>query len=200
MSITCGGSPPVVDTGVCFLASCFHDEEVRDADTITRSSGVKKQHGRVREKRATALGSHAYRPTPRILCLDCSYVANHSSVGQRRRLVCEAKRQHAPSQQHFCEASCVPTPSCFVSYETTSRSSTASLLGNIRQRQEPTVRGHSENQASYRTAVRLLLIIASRGFRASGELGMRIGQGIPTYWQPVFTIYIVLSISDIGVC
>eukprot|EP00903_Cladosiphon_okamuranus_P019702 g18105.t1 len=33
------------------------------------------------------------------------------------------------------------------------RSSTASLLSNIRQRQEPTVRGHSENQASYRTAM-----------------------------------------------
>eukprot|EP00752_Nemacystus_decipiens_P004928 g4485.t1 len=32
-------------------------------------------------------------------------------------------------------------------------SSTSSLLGNLRQRQEPTVRGHSENQASYRTAM-----------------------------------------------
>lgn len=38
-------------TGVCILASCFHSEEVRHADTLTRSSRAKKQHGRVREKK-----------------------------------------------------------------------------------------------------------------------------------------------------
>ncbi|CAM9906495.1 unnamed protein product [Pylaiella littoralis] len=47
----------------------------------------------------------------------------------------------------------VPAHGLLGSKNSAGGSSTASLVGSIRQRQEPTVRGHSANQASYRTAM-----------------------------------------------